>query len=67
MRIRIKDTNICDGCTKKNCSNNDVIEKMLSLNSDLKDIPALLNYFSMVLLINKWMKDILTYHLEWIQ
>ena len=27
MRIRIKDTNICDGCTKKNCSNNDVIEK----------------------------------------
>ena len=27
MRIRIKDMNICDSCTKKNCSNNDVIEK----------------------------------------
>lgn len=27
MRIRIKDINVCDGCTKKGCSTNDVIEK----------------------------------------
>lgn len=27
MRIRIKDTNICDSCTKKGCSSSDVIEK----------------------------------------
>ena len=27
MRIRIKDTAICDNCTKKTCSSGDVIEK----------------------------------------
>lgn len=27
MRIRIKDTDICDSCTKKTCSNGDVTEK----------------------------------------